>query len=649
MASADLKEELECSICLSIYTDPITLICGHNFCQDCIGRVLDSQERSGGYFCPDCREEFQERPSLRRNITLRNIVENFRPTRPDQVSSGVFCTYCIHTPVPAVKSCLLCEASLCDDHLRVHIKSPEHVLCDPTTSLENRKCSSSEHVLRGPTTSLENRKWSSSEHVLRDPTTSQENRKWSSSQHVLRGPTTSLENRKWSSSEYVLRDPTTSLENRKCSSSEYVLRDPTTSLENRKCSSSEYVLRDPTTSLENRKWSSSQHVLRGPTTSLENRQWTSSEHVLHDPTTSLENRKWSSSQHVLRGPTTSLENRQWSSSEHVLRDPTTSLENRKWSSSEHVLRDPTTFLENRKCSSSEYVLRDPTTSLENRKWSSSERFLCGPTTSLENRKFSVQKNTLHTGLSDTMSGVNAQKCADTHVYPHSSAKEMLPFIAKPSKKHPEHTPTIQHSHPQAGEPKIGAVQKTWGASRFADIILDMSTASNYLAISDDRKTVYRSPRKVFPEIPESFRCSQVMSIQSFSSGRHYWEVEVGDSPIWKVGMCYPSMDRRGFQSGLGYNDKSWCLERRKYNQCFFLHDSNQIPLPGGIYSNGLRVELDYEAGQISFYDLCYPIRHLHTFTATFTEPLHVGLRIGKDSYMVLSGREHEVRNLHRDW
>ncbi|CAI9620419.1 unnamed protein product, partial [Staurois parvus] len=141
MASSDLRKELECSVCLNIYTDPVTLRCGHNFCRDCIGRVLDTQEGSGGYSCPECREEFQDRPALRRNITLRNIVENFQSTHPEQEESGVFCTYCIHTPVPAVKSCLMCEASLCDNHLRVHSKSPEHVLCDPTTSLKDRKCS----------------------------------------------------------------------------------------------------------------------------------------------------------------------------------------------------------------------------------------------------------------------------------------------------------------------------------------------------------------------------------------------------------------------------------------------------------------------------------------------------------------------------
>ncbi|XP_063286781.1 E3 ubiquitin/ISG15 ligase TRIM25-like [Pelobates fuscus] len=141
MASADLREELNCSICLNIYTDPVMLSCGHNFCRVCIGNVLDTQEGAGVYACPECRAEFEERPVLQRNLKLCNIAEYFLSAQPEKEDSGIFCTYCVHTPVPAAKTCLLCEASLCDVHLSVHSKSAEHVLTDPISSLENRKCS----------------------------------------------------------------------------------------------------------------------------------------------------------------------------------------------------------------------------------------------------------------------------------------------------------------------------------------------------------------------------------------------------------------------------------------------------------------------------------------------------------------------------
>ncbi|XP_069810202.1 E3 ubiquitin/ISG15 ligase TRIM25-like [Dendropsophus ebraccatus] len=149
MASADLRDELLCSICLSLYTDPVTLRCGHNFCRGCIDQALETLGRSGVYYCPECRDIFEERPTLMRNITLCNIVENLLPVQPDEerINTGIFCTYCLDSPVLAVKCCQRCEASLCDKHLRAHSKSPEHVLSEPSTSLEKRKCSVHKKVL----------------------------------------------------------------------------------------------------------------------------------------------------------------------------------------------------------------------------------------------------------------------------------------------------------------------------------------------------------------------------------------------------------------------------------------------------------------------------------------------------------------------
>ncbi|XP_066446358.1 E3 ubiquitin/ISG15 ligase TRIM25-like [Eleutherodactylus coqui] len=147
MASAAVRDELLCSICLSTYTDPVMLRCGHNFCRVCIHRVLDTQDEAGVYSCPQCREESQERPALMRNLALRNIMENFLITPPTQTEAGIFCTYCVDSPVPAAKSCLMCEASLCEKHVRVHSKSAEHVLCEPSANLEDRKCSVHKKIL----------------------------------------------------------------------------------------------------------------------------------------------------------------------------------------------------------------------------------------------------------------------------------------------------------------------------------------------------------------------------------------------------------------------------------------------------------------------------------------------------------------------
>ncbi|XP_056392779.1 coiled-coil domain-containing protein 78 isoform X1 [Hyla sarda] len=146
MASADLRDELNCSICLSLYTDPVSLRCGHNFCRSCIILVLDTQDGSGGYSCPDCRAEYPERPALEKNMKLGNIVERFLSTHPDMEEIRIFCTYC-DSPAPAVKSCLQCDASFCEKHLSKHNKSSEHILVEPTVTLAERKCFTHKKVL----------------------------------------------------------------------------------------------------------------------------------------------------------------------------------------------------------------------------------------------------------------------------------------------------------------------------------------------------------------------------------------------------------------------------------------------------------------------------------------------------------------------
>ncbi|XP_075188217.1 E3 ubiquitin-protein ligase TRIM39-like [Anomaloglossus baeobatrachus] len=159
----------------------------------------------------------------------------------------------------------------------------------------------------------------------------------------------------------------------------------------------------------------------------------------------------------------------------------------------------------------------------------------------------------------------------------------------------------------------------------ADILLDVNTAANNVHISDDLKTATWTQRNQNRlETAERFQCNQVMSRRGFTSGRHYWDVEISRSWNWMVGMCYPSIDRRGDRSYIGDNNKSWSL-LRYYNQYSVKHDRKEVQLPDKISSGRVRICLDYEAGQLSFYELCDPIRHLHTFTAAFSEPLHAVL------------------------
>ncbi|XP_056413088.1 tripartite motif-containing protein 75-like isoform X2 [Hyla sarda] len=147
MASG-LSGELSCSICLGIYSDPVMLSCGHNFCEICITISWDKQWSTGVYSCPECRAEFKNRPSLQKNLKLGNIVQHYRSTREHAEGTEIFCSYCVTSLAPAVKNCLHCEAALCQLHLKNHSKSSHHILVDPTASLEGQKCPDHDELIR---------------------------------------------------------------------------------------------------------------------------------------------------------------------------------------------------------------------------------------------------------------------------------------------------------------------------------------------------------------------------------------------------------------------------------------------------------------------------------------------------------------------
>ncbi|XP_068107939.1 E3 ubiquitin-protein ligase TRIM11-like [Hyperolius riggenbachi] len=517
MASADLSEELECPVCLTIYTDPVMLRCGHNFCRVCIDRVLDSQEGSAGYSCPECREEYKERPGLHRNIALRNIAERFLTTQPDQEEAGVHCTYCIHSPVPAVMSCLMCDASMCDKHLRVHSKAPEHVLCAPTTSPETRKCSVHKEILKFYCTE-------DAACVCVSCTLAGEHRG-----HQVETLQEASEKKK----EKLRND----LQTLMAETEEAEKR--VQSLEERRRKAQE-------------KAAGEAERVTALFTDLRRRLEELEKRVLSD---------------IMR---------QVQCYDDIIRQLEIKKEelSRKMRHIEELcnMTDPLT------------VLQEPDT---------------GDLCDTEDRHDKQLhdggdldvvgiSHTLHTGLADIMFGVTG----GIYIQP-------------------------------------------------ADILLEVTTANNKLHISDDRKTASWSDiEQNRPETPERFQDKpQVLSSRSFSSGRHYWEVDVGGPERWIVGMCYPSIARRGiFQSVIGWNNKSWSLWRVD-NQYSVMHDRKVIQLPDGIPSDRVRIYLDYEAGQISFYALCDPIRHLHTFTATFTEPLHAGLWVGGGCIKISGGSQ----------
>uniref|UniRef100_F7ATU1 Uncharacterized protein n=1 Tax=Xenopus tropicalis TaxID=8364 RepID=F7ATU1_XENTR len=164
-----------------------------------------------------------------------------------------------------------------------------------------------------------------------------------------------------------------------------------------------------------------------------------------------------------------------------------------------------------------------------------------------------------------------------------------------------------------------------------ELVLDINTVGNRVSVSGDGKSAsYSHTDQRRPQTPERFQdYPQALSTRSFPSGRHYWEVEVSESGGWRVGVAYPSIEREGDQSCIGENNKSWCLDRWDNNYTV-VHDREERDFPHVPSCRRIRISLDYEAGRLSFYELSEPSRHLHTFTASFTEPLHVAFWVWGD-------------------
>lgn len=166
-----LESELTCPICLELFEDPLLLPCAHSLCFGCAHRILishcatnESVQNIGAFQCPTCRYVISLSPErglegLKRNVTLQNIIDRVQrasssaglplplalaaphsgPNSPGEEGSNrlalvpvsaamsspgtppepVQCQFCEQDPPQdAVKTCVTCEVSYCEECLR---------------------------------------------------------------------------------------------------------------------------------------------------------------------------------------------------------------------------------------------------------------------------------------------------------------------------------------------------------------------------------------------------------------------------------------------------------------------------------------------------------------------------------------------------
>ncbi|XP_051025105.1 butyrophilin subfamily 2 member A2 [Acomys russatus] len=163
----------------------------------------------------------------------------------------------------------------------------------------------------------------------------------------------------------------------------------------------------------------------------------------------------------------------------------------------------------------------------------------------------------------------------------------------------------------------------------ADVVLDPDTAHPELFLSDDRRSVRRGPsRQNVPDNPERFDCRPcVLGRESFSSGKHYWEVEVENVMVWAIGVCRDSVERKG-EALLVPQNGFWTLEMFGSQYRALSSPEKIIPLKEHLHR--VAVFLDCEGGDVSFYNM-RDRSHIYTCPpVVFAGPLRPFFRLGSD-------------------
>ncbi|XP_015201545.2 zinc-binding protein A33-like isoform X1 [Lepisosteus oculatus] len=161
----------------------------------------------------------------------------------------------------------------------------------------------------------------------------------------------------------------------------------------------------------------------------------------------------------------------------------------------------------------------------------------------------------------------------------------------------------------------------WIQEAAADITLDPETANPWLSLSKDKKRISMGKSyQTLSASPKRFAILVcVLGREGFTSGRHYWEVEVGEKTAWDIGVAKESIERKN-NSLISPNRGYWSIQLRKNNVYKALSSPSTV-LPLSLKLQKVGVYVDYEDGLVSFFNVKERC-HLYTFTANFNERLY---------------------------
>uniref|UniRef100_A0A096LU80 Tripartite motif containing 25 n=1 Tax=Poecilia formosa TaxID=48698 RepID=A0A096LU80_POEFO len=631
-----LEDELTCSICLSTFDCPVTIPCGHNFCQNCL---LATWKDS--YSCPQCRTLFATRPELKKNTVLSTVVETFRvrsnkteggggaaaASKPEKKRDVVRCDTCMEAE--AAQTCLTCMASFCEEHLRPHRENPIfrlHQLSPPVGDLMERICT--DH------------------HKLMELFCSQHQRPICSLclQQVHKGCSFTSPEEQRSKKEVDLREKLVFLDG-KLSKNESVISQMRvmqnklreSAIHRKSALSAGYQqMRDMMTREEGDALKAIDKEVETGETKIRGLISKFSENVDNIG-------KAKEEIFCLLGQSQTLAFLQTS-----------------FNLPQAVSYDP----------------YSPRITLDSKKVVQSEAFAL----TLKNYLTELLKQPVEARIPKLIAGERAasasghsttslgQESDPSFPLPnprlprsHSPAPQAKPAQKKKpqSKKNPKapKNPSLT-TETNPGNKKLGksienlmefvtettdipseisSAEKRSDLMKYGTVLnFDQRTAHKRIELSENfTKASVSDEHTNYPDCPERFAvCSQVMASKGFSAGRHYWEVRLSSNNFIGIGLAYSSIDRKGPTSRLGRNSKSWCVEWFNVKLSAW-HNSSEAVL---VNPNPKRVGvlLDCEEGRATFYNVADRAYPFHSFSFQFAEAVYPAFWIfSSGSYITL--------------
>ncbi|NXD41699.1 TRI25 ligase, partial [Copsychus sechellarum] len=583
-----LEEELTCSICLCLFSSPVTVPCGHNFCASCL--ELTWAGLSGGFSCPQCRATFAGRPQLQKNTVLCRVVEQLQgragargegQEEEDADGDGeagacwaqeppVPCDSC--REAPAVQTCLTCTASFCDEHLRPHRDSPafrDHRLCPPLRDLQQRKCPQHNRLLE-----------------------------FFCGKHGACICSLCLLGHKLC--------PTSPLEQAK-TAAQSVLKKKLTELHNQ----SERTARAMSTVKTNQSQSSETASRKKE---LIRNEFSEIKAVIEER------------ENEIMKTITEEEKRVWNKFDYIY----SVLGNKK--NEIQSLKDQ---IEMALTESDDVLFLKRAAALQ--KASTKEAFV--PVVEMD-------QNVMH---STYQAAILLKDVVKISVVQSREKKEEGTQGTKPDQLQPEcvcdrvlnmgglfitgqtlfssvdTAPTTTPAPAAAAKELMDSFLKKPREELLqyaAHITLDYNTAHNAVLLSENytRMSISDSPtaHKFHPQRFSDYR--QALGFQCFKRGVHYWEVQLQPGSFCGLGVCYGSMQRHGPESRLGRNGSSWCIEWLNAKLSSWHNDVEKV-LPNTKASK-VGVLLHCEGGFVMFLALGEKNSLIYKFKAQFTEALY---------------------------